>query len=345
MAQKYRYSRKSSPFDDAKQMYIIIGACALAVIIGLVLLLTLQSSCGEQEIPVVEQGDGPEEQLPGLPGNDIVTSMGDIIIDDGGAPVTEFEVIVEGADGIYKRTGQDAPEYTLTVTGQNAESFSFELALSDVTVEGVAYFNGETTAICEKADGIISFAFDGDVVNVTADETVSELGGLDADGLYLLSEAITTTSTESTTTAATSTTTAPPPSSGKYDLDSINSDAVQSTLDSMMSAEHRKLLSDLIKASGGYGQIYGTGDASKEAQGRSFNLDRQMNGVMYYANEPGAGREVVVICGDNGRLVYVGICDGAEYRYYSNDPERKSAADAPRTIVLYANNSGMTLEG
>lgn len=341
---KYRYSRSRSAFDDAKQMYIIIGVCALAVIIGLVLILTLQNS-SEPEIPVVEQGDGVEEQLPEPPEDNIITSMGDIIIDDGGAPVTEFVVTVEGADGIYRRSGQDIPEASLTVSGQNSESFSFVLTLEEVSVEGIAYFNGETSAICEKADGAISFAFDADAINIIAEGAVSELGGADANGSYLLAEAATTTTTETTTVTTTATTTAPPPSSGKYDLDSIRSDAVKTALREMMSGDDYKLLNKLMDDSGGYGLIYGTGDKSKEEKGRSFNLDTEMNAVMYYANEAGTGREVVIICGDNGKLVYVGICDGSEYRYYSNDSARKSPSDAPHTIAQYAKLRNMTLEG
>ena len=346
---QYRYSKKRSAFDDAKQMYMIIGICALAVIIGLVLILTLQNR-SEPEIPVVEQGDGVEEQLPEPPVENTVTSIGDIVIDDGGAPVTEFVVTVAGADGIYKRSGQEQPEASLTVSGQNAESFSFVLALSGVSVEGVAYFNGETTAICEKADGIISFGFDADVINVAAEGALSELGGADANGVYLFAEAATTTTTTETTdttatTETTATTTAPPPSSGKYDLDAIKSDAVRTALSGMMSEGDYKLLNKLMDDNGGYGLIYGTGDRSLEEKGRSFNLDTQMNAVMYYANEPGTGREVVIICGDNGRQVYVGICDGSEYRYYSNDDQRRSPADAPRTSAQYAKLRNMTLEG
>lgn len=342
---KYRYSRSRSPFDDAKQMYMIIGVCALAVIIGLVLILTLQPGA-EPEIPVVEQGDGMEEQLPDLPPEDsVVTSMGDIIIDDGSTPVTEFVVTVAGADGIYKRSAEGSPEVSLTVSGQNTESFSFVLALAEVSVEGVAYFNGETTAICEKADGTIRFAFDADVVNVATEGAVSELGGADANGIYLLAEAATTTTTETTSATTTATTTAPPPSSGKYDLDSIKSDGVKNALSGMMSEGDYKLLKKLMEDSGGYGLIYGTGDASKEEKGRSFNLDTEMNAVMYYANEAGTGREVVIICGDNGKQVYVGICDGSEYRYYSNDSARKSPSDAPHTIAQYARLRNMTLEG
>lgn len=342
---KYRYSRSSSPFDEAKQMYIIIGACALAVIVALVLLLTMQGSCAQQEIPTVEQGDGPEEMLPELPSENEITSIGDIIIDDGSAPVTDFVVTVAGADGIYKRSGAETPEASLTISGQNAESFSFVLALPETSVEGVAYFNGETTAICEKADGAITFAFDADAVSVAAQGAVSELGGAVADGIYLLAEVITTTTTETTTASTTATTTALPPTSGKYDLDSIKSDAVKTALKDMMSADDYSLLNSLMDASGGYGLIYGTGDKDKEAKGRSFNLDTQMNAVMYYANEAGTGREVVVICGDNGARVYVGVCDGSEYRYYSNDAGRKSPSDAPHTIAQYAKLRNMTLEG
>ncbi len=342
---KYRYSRNSSPFDEARQMYLIIGACALAVIIGLVLLLTLQNGCSEPEIPVVEQGDGLEELLPGLPSDSTITSMGDIIIDDGNAPVTEFEVTVSGSDGVYKRSGQDGDEAGLTISGQNSESFSFVLELPKASVDGVAYFNSATTAVCEKADGAIIFAFDADVINVTAEGAVSELNGANANGSYLLAEAATTTTATTTTATTTAATTAPPPSDGKFDLDSIKKDSVKSALSEIMPSDHYKLLNSLMEASGGYGLIYGTGKAEMEAKGRSFNHDAQMNAVMYYANEPGTGREVVIICADNGRQVYVGLCDGSEYRYYSNDPDRQSVSAAPHTITQYAKLRNMTLEG
>jgi len=330
---KYRYSKSSSPFDDAKKMYIIIGICALVVIIGLVLCLTLQGGQSPDDIPVVEQGDGTVDIPDQEPGGE-TTSMGDLIIDDGSTPVTEFEVTVTGADGTYLRS-EGSSEASITITGQNTESFAFDLTVGQASTSDTAYFNGARSAICEKADGALLFSFEAEGVLVTTDGTVSELSS-PADGIYILSEASTTTPTTTTTTSTT------PAGNTVYDLDLIKSESTRNTLSSMMSSQEYNLVRDLLDAQGGYGIIYGTGDKAKEKQGRSFNLDSQTNGVMYYSFESGTGRETVVICTGDGK-VYVGLCDGSEYRYFSNDPARSSASDAPNTIVQYAKIKNMTL--
>lgn len=332
---KYRYSKSSSPFDDAKNMYIMIGVCAVIVIAALVLCLTLQGDPEEPEIPVVEQGDGVE----GLPDyGDTLTSIGDIIVDDSGTPVEEFVVEVTGADGLYQL--DDAT--SLTISGQNAESFGFDLTVPGGAVSGTAYFTGERTAICEKADGSISFAFDAGAVYLTTDGVIDELGESAADGLYALIEAAPTTTTAAASGSDVTTTTTTKASGGAYDLDVIKSDSVQSALSGMMSSGDYSLMNDLLNAQGGYGIIYGTGDSSKEKQGRQFNLDTQLDAVMYYSFESGTGREVVVLCADGGK-VYAGVCDGSEYRYYTNDSSRVSAADAPNYIAQYAKIKSMTL--
>ena len=329
---KYRYSKSSSPFDEAKNMYILIGVCAVAVIIALILCLTLQSGPDQPDIPVVEQGDG-NEYVPDYSG---VTSIGDIIVDDGGTPVEEFTVTVTGADGLYQR--EEGAQ--LTISGQNAESFSFALTLPGGSLDGTAYFNGERTAICEKAEGSLSFAFDAGAVYVTPSGTISELGGASAEGLFALIEAAPTTSTEGTTT----TTSAANNASSVYDLDTIKSAEVQSVLSGMLSAADLSLLNELLNAQGGYGIIYGTGDSSKEKEGRSFNYDSQLDAILYYSFESGTGREVVVLCAA-GAKVYVGVCDGSEYRYYTNDASRASVDEAPNYIEQYAKIKGMTLTG
>lgn len=333
---KYRYSKSSSIFDEDKKMYIIIGICALAVIIALVLCLVLQGDPDSSgDIPVVEQGDDLEP-MPGY--SDEVTSMGDIIAGEDG-----LGGALTNADGLYQR--DDAS--TLTVSGQNAEGFQFELVLPEGTVSGTAAFDADRSAVCEKAAGAIYFAFDAGAVYLTTDGVLEELGQAGAEGLFVLvPPAPTTTVSGSDVTTTTTTTTASTTqaSGGKYDLDVIKSDAVKSALSGVMSQADYALMNDLLSASGGYGIIYGTGEASKEKQGRAFNYDSQLDAVMYYSFESGTGREVVVLCAE-GTRVYAGVCDGSEYRYYTNDPARKSVSDAPNYIQQYAGIKGMTLKG
>lgn len=342
----YRYTKNSSFFDDdTKKMYMLIGICAAVVLLALVLCLTLQSSCSQPDIPVVEQGDGNEDPgySPGYPSGPVVS--GDLIIDDGNTPVTEFEVAVTGADGLYQRSVEGMSAAELTISGQNSESFSFVLTVDGASVSGTAYFNGIQSALCEKAEGILTFDFDTGAVYVGCDGAISELGENSAEGMYMLtSPAPSTSGSDVTTEATTTTTTAAAPQTGSYDLDLIKSDGVKKAMNDMMPSAQCNLAWDLLDAQGGYGIIYGTGDASLEKEGRSFNLDTQMNAVLYYSFEPGTGREVVVICTGDGR-VYAGVCDGADYSYYSNDPARSSAADAPSTIAQYAKIKGMTLKG
>jgi len=339
----YRYTRNSGSLDEeTKKLYMLIGICVVAVIIVLVLSLTIQKSCSEPEIPVIEQGDGIEE--PGWEPQQPVVS-GDLIIDEGNTPVTEFTVTVTGADGKYTRTDEGTSAAELVISGQNSQSFSFVLTVGGASVEGDAYFSGEQSAVCEKAEGILSFGFEGKNIFVTCDGVVAELGENSAEGMYVLTEAAQTTTTESTeSTEATTTTTTAQQVQPIYDLDAIKSEKVQNALSGMMDSADYKLTRDLLDAQGGYGIIYGTGDSALEVQGRSFNLDTQMNAVMYYSFEGGTGREVVVLCTTDGK-VYAGVCDGSEYRYYTNDSARGAAGDAPSVIAQYAKIKGMTLGG
>lgn len=333
---KYRYSRSTSPFDEAKGTYIMIGVCAVVVIAALILCLTLQNGGTDPEdIPVVEQGDGDE----GLSGYNPegVTSMGDIIIDDGGAPVDEFTVSVSGADGLYRR--DDAS--SLTISGQNAESFSFELNVGGSGLGGSAYFTGERSAVCEKAEGILLFDFDAGAVYVTAQGAFAELGEASAEGLYALIEAAPTTSASDAPTTTT-TSAAQATAKGTYDLDIIKSDSTQSALSGIMSKSDYNLTKELLDAQGGYGMIYGTGDSSKEKSGRDFNYDPETDAVMYCSFESGTGREVIVLCAADGK-VYAGVCDGSEYRYYTNDQARAGGDKAPDVIKKYAEFKKMTL--
>lgn len=314
-------------------MYIIIGICALLVIVGLVLSITLQNGSEPTDIPVVEQGDGSDQPSGFLPDDGFV-SAGDLI-SDGDIPFTDFEVTVSGADGTYERSGEKA---SLVISGQNADGLGFELTAGDAKLTGTAFFSSPTAAVYETADGSVRFSFEAEGVLVTCDGAVSELGGTVIDGIYILTGASPTETTGSTET--TETTAAP--ASGTYDLDIIKSDSTKSALSGMMPSEDYSLAKSLLDAQGGYGIIYGTGKKSQEKQGRSFNIDTQTDGVLYYAFEQGTGRETVIICAPGGK-VYAGVCDGSEYHYYSNDPSRSSPADAPKSIVQYAKTKNLTL--
>lgn len=341
----YRYTKNSFfPDDETKRMYMLIGISAAAVLLALVLCLAVQRCGGEPEIPVVEQGNGDEGGFyPQYPDYQGPVVSGDLIIDDGGKPVTDFDVTVAGADGIYERADESLAPAQVTISGQTAESFSFRLEVGDSAVDGTAYFSAPRSAVCEKAEGMVSFEFDAGAVYINVDGTVSELQGVDARGLYALVQAAPAPSgsdappTETTTAA---TTQAAP--SKTYDLDLIRSEKVRNAMQGMMDMGDYNLTLDLMDAQGGYGIIYGTGDSALEKEGRSFNLDIEMDAVMYYSFEPGTGREAVVLCTGDGR-VYAGVCDGADYHYYTNDSSRASVASAPATITQYAAIKGLSL--
>lgn len=341
LAQKYRYSRSTSPFDDAKGMYIIIGICAVAVIIGLVVCLVLQRGPSDDDIPVVEQGDGNEGYIDTYP--DFTGDSDDLIIDDDSTPVSEFVVAVNDADGIYLR-GDEGGESRLTVSSQTSESFSFEISNDGGTVAGTAYFTGEYSAMCEASGGSLVFDFDGGAIFVSVEGGTDDTAMLQGSGLFVFAEELPTTAGTTTTTAATTTTIATTAArTGIYDLDVLYSDAVQKVLKNLLSDSEFSLMKSLLDLyPNGYGMINGNGPASMEVDGRSFNLDTELDAVMYYSSESGTGREVVVLCAD-GPLVYVGLCDGSDYRYFTNDPARADASSAPNTVVQYARLKSMTL--
>ena len=80
--------------------------------------------------------------------------------------------------------------------------------------------------------------------------------------------------------------------------------------------------------------------ASKDKNGKDINIDRELDAVKYYVFVPYSGEELMLICKNDGK-VYLGICDGGEYRYYTNDPAYKSKA--PQAIIGQADVKGMKL--
>lgn len=330
---KYRYSSSPSIDSEQKRMYIIIGVCAVVVVVGLVLCLTLQSGKDPEAIPVVEQGDGVTEpdvvsSSTVSPSEVIHTSDGDIVIDEGNTPTDKFTVTVTDADGEYHLTGvKKAQAATLTVSGQTAESFSFTLLTQDGTLSGTAYFNGADTAVCE-AGGAANFRFQSGGIDLYITGQISALGSATVDGRYILDEPVYTDALQT--------------DKHSYDIAIRTSTETKNVLTATLPQADIALIDELLAMyPGGNGIIPAVNDPVRDKNGNPIQLDKQLDAVQYYAYEPGTGREVVLICAPGGKI-YAGVCDGSEYRYYTNDSAY--ASKAPNSISLYAQAKGMDLQ-
>lgn len=335
---KYRYSRQSSNSasaldSDTKRMYFIILACAAFVVIALVLCLSLQEgkTAMPDDIPVVEQGDGLDAVISDSVVSDSVqqvsTSDGIAVIDEQAGKTDEFTVTVTGADGEYKMTSiKKADAATLTISAQNETSFSFKLAGPKGTISGSAYFTGSNKAFYEGAAGGLGFTFASGGIDVYQDGAIEELGGAKPDGRYIKGEP--TYIDEQV-------------EQNNFDIDLRNSQPVKKALIEIMSKDDYNRMEYLFGLyEDGNGVVYSTGSPTYDKNGNKINVDGEIGAIKYYAFEQGTGQELVLIC-TNDAKVYIGISDGAEYRYYTNDPAYKNKA--PASISGQANTKNMTL--
>lgn len=323
--------------DNAK-INLLIGGCVGIVLIALILCITLQrcDGCGaKQDIPVVEQGDTTVQPSD--------TDIYDIMqpVSEGDADVSgsdaAFTVTVSHADGTYTRTGAQAEDAAqLVISQQNETGFSFALTVSGSTLNGAAYFISENTAMCEAIGAQINFRFGQGEVFVEESAPVSGFGDRSCSGVYSIGAQTTTNETGETT----QTTKAPESAAANnYDANIKDSDTVKAALNSLLPASDLTLMNNIF-ADGTSAVQQGAAGQGKDKNGKDINIDRELDAVKYYVFVAYSGEELVLICKNDGK-VYLGLCDGGEYRYYTNDSAYKSKA--PQAIIGQADVKGMKL--
>ncbi len=333
---------------DSRQMTLMLGGAAL-VLIGVIVVICLvmqADSCGScaggNDIPVVEQGDGEEaynngqnfydgEEFGNNDASEVVSTSDGMITIDETLDTDDFTVSVTGADGSYSRTDvYRAQAASLVIAEQNETGFEFTLEVKgDGTMgslSGYAYFCAEREAIYEGAQGLLNFSFGSSGITVYQVDIIDAFTGMSPDGIYV----------EGTPSYVED----EAEQSGQLGLDANirTSDAVSAAINSMLSEKDAALL-DFIFANGTQ-VVYDGSEKGYDKNGTEINIDAQLGAVKYYAFIDGTGEELVMICTADIK-VYIGICDGMEYRYYTNDPDY--AETAPKSISGQAKGKSMEL--
>ena len=331
------------------QLTLLLVA-AFIVIIGLIILAATfaTSSCADcsggnnTDIPVIEQGDGFEgnegfEEIISSTDDDpvqevVTTSDGDVTINEE-LETDTFTVTVTNADGTYFRTDVKQSEAaTLKISSQNETGFAFSLNVNaesaSGTLAGHAYFCAEREAVYEGATGMLNFNFGDSGITIYMTDTLS---AFDAEGVYPDGKYSTSKPVYIEDEAAKSETLG-------YDANIRTSQPVRDALAGIMPATDLTLM-DFIFENGTF-QVFENAEKGYDKNGTPINIDAQIGAVKYYGFINGTGEEVVLICTSDAK-VYAGICNGAEYRYYTNDPAY--ADSAPKAIAGQAKGKGMSL--
>ncbi len=322
---------------DSKRIGYIFGGAIVLVLLALavaILIKTPWDSCGgSSEIPVIEQGDGLDETYtdPTEPVESMLTNDGDLITIDENIKSDTFVVEVQDADGSYSRTNvYRAEKATLDITGQDSEGFAFSLEAcsenNSGTVAGMAYFCSENEAIYITSAGTLCFRFGSSGVTVYMIDEFAAFNGVSPDGIY-----VSDMPTYIEDAAAQS-------EEVGLDAEIRSSESVQEALRSLLSEQDIALMNSIFET--GAQRVVENSEKGYDKNGTAINIDAQLNAVKYICIVSGSGEEIVMICTNDAR-VYVGICDGAEYRYYTND--EAYAAEAPNAISGQARGKGMTL--
>lgn len=317
-------------------MLVGVGVVLVAVVLAVCLVAHGDSctGCGSGvDIPVVVQGDGDEQDYSFGSSSEletVSTSDGLVTIDED-IETDSFTVGVTGADGTYRRTDvSTANAAVLVISSQDDIGFDFSLEVSGDSGKGSlsahAYFCGTHEAIYEGAQGLINFSFGSNGVSIYQVDIIDALEGFSPDGTYVAG------SPEYVEDAA-----AKADELG-LDADIRTSEAIQAALDELLSEDDSVLL-ELIFTYGTQ-RVYEGSEKGYDRNGTAINIDSELESVKYYAFIDGTGEELVLICTADGK-VYLGICDGAEYRYYTNDPNYSETA--PKSISGQAKGKAMEL--
>jgi len=258
-------------------------------------------------------------------------------------PVADGDYTCAATGNVLSVSNTGASGFAFVLRLANGASFA-ETAAFDPSYEYAVYTEGATSIRFTLGTGSVTIGLSG---------TASALGlpGESVlDGTYVAS-APTTTTTTTTTTAATTTTTAATTTTGvtttadssgpntALDVGFKDSAATQATLKTLMGSDYDLMNSIFSSGSEQISKSYP--DVTYDKNGVMCRTDVDLNAVKYeYVTNNGSGERVLLLCTQSGK-VYVGICDGSEFRYYTNDDAYKSSA--PECIVGTANSLSMKL--
>ncbi|MBQ4312991.1 MAG: hypothetical protein IJC18_02160 [Clostridia bacterium] len=311
--------------SDRRAMLIMIACVAAVLVIFSAYMILLRSdSCKSEDAP------------PTPPTyTDSATSASDASPSDASASDAEtapaIVVTVQNADGVYHRTNVKRSEaMSLTVVSQNGEGFDFTLSAGSgdtaVSLVGRASFYDETSARADLAESQLNFTFDAGGIRLYQTARINALGDMLADGTYILGEPAYIE--EAVQQAQTN----------SLDADIRNTQTVSDELKRIMSVADYDLMHTLFES--GNCPVYEGPEKGYDKNGKEINIDSELKAVKYYAFIQGTGQELILICTTDGK-VYIGICDGAAYRYYTNDDAYKTKA--PVSITGQAETKSMTL--
>lgn len=259
------------------------------------------------------------------------------------------------ADGSYTCAATGA---IIAVNNANVSDFDFILTLADGTsFAGTASFgDSATSAIYTSGSTSIRFTAGGDSITVGLSGSTAALGlpgGSVIDGVYSSGAQQTTTTTTTTTTTATtasttstSATTAATTTANSsapnnaLDVGFKDQPAMQTSLKTIMGDTDYNLMNSIF-ATGSQQISSRYPDVTYDKNNVMCRTDVDLNAVKYeYVTNNGSGERIILLCTQDGKA-YVGICDGSEFRYYTNDPAYKT--NAPECISETAKGLGFNL--
>ncbi|MBP3415685.1 MAG: hypothetical protein J6L81_10885 [Clostridia bacterium] len=251
------------------------------------------------------------------------------------------------ADGSYTCASTGA---IIAVNNSSASYFDFILTLADgASFSGEAAFSDSaTSAIYTSGSTSIRFTAGSGSVTVGLSGSTAALGlpgGSVIDGVYSSGAQQTTTTTTATTTSTSATTAATTTANSSapnnaLDVGFKDQPAMQTALKTLMGDADYNLMNSIFST--GSQQISSRyPDVTYDKNNVMCRTDVDLNAVKYeYVTNNGSGERIILLCTQDGKA-YVGICDGSEFRYYTNDPAYKTKA--PECISETAKGLGFSL--
>lgn len=341
-----------------KTMNIIV-ICAVSAVILLTVLCVVLQNCTDDSALGGASGSA-SGSASGEP--DGISESSVIIFPDETEPSFKAPV----AAGSYINAGNGN---TLSVSKVDKDGFDFVLTAGGTPLSKRAKFSAayDYASYAEGAN-VIRFTFAEGLVRLGLSGSVSALGMPGAavvDGEYKsvvqsatqttlptvetaapttsvttsAAQAAATTSSAPAVVTTAATTTAAAVTANSLDVGMRNNATVQATLKSLMGADFALMNSIFATGSEQIGASYP--DVTTDKNGVVCRCDNETKSIKYeYVVNNGTGQRVLLLCSATGK-VYVGICDGAAFRYYTNDSAKKTSA--PECITGTAAGMGMTV--
>lgn len=328
-----------SKLSDKNLNLIVIAAIAI-VIIATIICVFVQMNGSDVSASGSASGAASAD----------AAATGDELFGVSTAPVFQQTTVAAGpiADGSYTCAATGA---IIAVSNASESYFDFILTLVDgSSFSGTASFSDSaTSAIYTSGSTSIRFTAGGGSITVGLSGSTAALGlpgGSVIDGVYSSGAQQTTTTTTtaattstSATTAATTTANSSAPNSA-LDVGFKDQPAMQTSLKTLMGDADYNLMNSIF-ATGSQQISSRYPDVTYDKNNVMCRTDVDLNAVKYeYVTNNGSGERVILLCTHDGKA-YVGICDGSEFRYYTNDPAYKTKA--PECISETAKGLGFSL--